>query len=82
MIDSLLKLHDVLLTSQFSYNGETNGLNIQNGFIDSLDIMFRNFHPGQSSVASIFCGELGFFETSVKFQIFFVWILWCAFNHH
>lgn len=82
LIDSLLKLSNILVTSEFPDDWKTDGLNIKNGLVDFLNVMFRNFHPWQSTVASILGWQVGLFETAIKLQIFLVWILWCSFNHH
>ena len=44
-VDSLLQLGDVLVSSQLSNDGEAYVLNIENGVVDSFDIMLRDFHP-------------------------------------
>lgn len=44
-MDSLLQLGDVLVSSQLSNDGEACVLNIENGVVDSFDIMLRDFHP-------------------------------------
>ncbi len=40
VVDSLLQLADVFLSSEFSDDGETCVLNIEDGIVDSFDIMF------------------------------------------
>ena len=44
-VDFFLELSDVLLTSEFSDYWESGVLDVENGFVDFLDIVFRNLHP-------------------------------------
>ena len=38
-VDSLLKLGDVLLAPKFADDGQTGGLNVEDRFVDTFDIM-------------------------------------------
>ena len=66
LIDSLLELSDIFCISEFSDNGKTCVLDVKNGFVNFCNVMFRNFHPCQSTIASIFSWQVSLLETAVK----------------
>lgn len=80
--NSLLELSYVFMSSEFANDGEAGILDIENGFIDSFDVMLRDFHPGESTIRPVLCREIGLFETGVEFEIFLIWVSWSSFNHH
>lgn len=81
VVNSFLELGDVLLSSELSDDWEAGVLNVKDRFVDTLDVVLRNLHPGESTETSVLSGQVGLLPTLVQLQILFVWVDGCSFNH-
>ncbi len=81
VVNFFLELGDVLLSSEFSDDWEAGVLDVEDRFVDTLDVVFGNLHPCQSSETSVFSGKIGLLPTLVQLQILFVWVDRGSFNH-
>jgi hypothetical protein len=81
VVNSFLQLGDVLLSSEFSDDWEAGILDVENCFVDTLDIVLRNLHPCESTETSVLSGQVGLLPTLVQLQILLVRGGGCSFNH-